>query len=105
MHSGKLASVFKKTTVILDGRPVFSSYSKVSVDLDGGSAKAKGSSKSSAQGLPIFKSIWTCMVEASIEYCRVVYDLFPCQNLVRYIKFNIGAVLIIFNLCQAINCS
>jgi hypothetical protein len=85
MHSGKLATVFKKTTVILDRRPVFSSYSKVSVDLDGGSAstKAKGNSKSSAQGLPIYKSIWTCMVEASVEYCRVVYDLFPSQNLVR----------------------
>ena len=87
MHSNKLTSVFKKTTVILDRSPVFSSYSKVSVDLDGGSSKTKGSSKSSGQGLPIYKSIWTCMVEASVEYCRVVYDLFPAQNLVR-LRYN-----------------
>ena len=83
MHVNKLTSAFKKTAVILDRKPVFSSYSKVSVDLDAGTAKTKGSSKSSGQELPIYKSIWTCMVEASVEYCRVVYDLFPYQNLVR----------------------
>ena len=84
MSSGKLSSVFRKTAVVIDRRPVFSAYSKLSVDLEGANSKTKGSSKSNGQGLPIYKSIWTCMVEASIEYCRVVYDLFPSQNLVRY---------------------
>ena len=74
---------FKKTAIVLDRRPSFSAHSKVSVDLDGGT-KSKNSSKSSAQSFPVYKSIWSCMTEASIEYSRVVYDLYPCQNLVRF---------------------
>ena len=83
MYSSKLSNAYRKTIVILERKAVFSSYSKLSVDLDGASSKAKGSSKSTTQGLPVYKSIWTCMVEASVEYCRVVYDLFPSYNLVR----------------------
>ena len=31
---------------------------------------------------PIMKSLWTCNVEAVLEYVRVVYDLFPRNKLV-----------------------
>ena len=86
---------FKKTAIILDRRSSFSAYSKVSVDLDGG-VKCKGSSKSNNQNSPVYKSIWTCMVEASVEYCRVVYDLFPCQNLVRFGNSNTVYIIVLF---------
>lgn len=74
---------FKKTAIVLDRRQSFSAHSKVSVDLDGGT-KSKNNSKSNAQCFPVYKSIWSCMTEASVEYSRVVYDLYPCQNLVRF---------------------
>ncbi|XP_018326429.1 integrator complex subunit 13 isoform X2 [Agrilus planipennis] len=34
---------------------------------------------------PISKSLWTCSVESAIEYCRIVWDLFPQGKLVRFI--------------------
>ncbi|XP_044731997.1 protein asunder isoform X2 [Chrysoperla carnea] len=34
---------------------------------------------------PICKSLWTCSVESAIEYCRIVWDLFPQGKLVRFI--------------------
>ncbi|XP_037960783.1 protein asunder [Teleopsis dalmanni] len=35
--------------------------------------------------LPSFsKSLWTCSVEAAVEYCRIVYDLFPNGKFVRF---------------------
>ncbi|KAL1130634.1 hypothetical protein AAG570_011876 [Ranatra chinensis] len=34
---------------------------------------------------PIAKSLWTCSVEAAIEYCRIVWDLFPTGKLIRFI--------------------
>ena len=26
---------------------------------------------------PVSKSVWTCVVEATLEYCRIVWDIFP----------------------------
>ncbi|XP_072397239.1 integrator complex subunit 13 [Diabrotica undecimpunctata] len=34
---------------------------------------------------PISKSLWTSSVESAIEYCRIVWDLFPQGKLVRFI--------------------
>ncbi|KAJ9581248.1 hypothetical protein L9F63_023574 [Diploptera punctata] len=34
---------------------------------------------------PISKSLWTCSVEAAIEYCRIVWDLFPQGKLIRFV--------------------
>ncbi|EEC17319.1 conserved hypothetical protein [Ixodes scapularis] len=34
---------------------------------------------------PISKSLWTCSVEAAIEYCRVVWDIFPTNKLIRFV--------------------
>lgn len=31
---------------------------------------------------PICKSLWTTSVESSMEYCRIVWDLFPSGKLV-----------------------
>nr|XP_050852263.1 integrator complex subunit 13 isoform X4 [Vespula vulgaris] len=34
---------------------------------------------------PVCKSLWTTSVEASLEYCRIVWDLFPTGKLIRYV--------------------
>ncbi|CAG5094071.1 Similar to INTS13: Integrator complex subunit 13 (Homo sapiens) [Cotesia congregata] len=34
---------------------------------------------------PICKSLWTTSVESSMEYCRIVWDLFPSGKLVRFV--------------------
>lgn len=35
--------------------------------------------------LPISKSLWTCAVEAAMDYCRIVWDLFPEGKLIRFV--------------------
>lgn len=35
--------------------------------------------------VPIKKSLWTSSVEASMEYCRIVWDLFPTGKLIRFV--------------------
>eukprot|EP00102_Acyrthosiphon_pisum_P011212 XP_008179867.1 PREDICTED: protein asunder-like [Acyrthosiphon pisum] len=37
----------------------------------------------------IFKSMWTCSIEAVLEYCRIVWDLFPGGKLIRVISSDI----------------
>lgn len=34
---------------------------------------------------PICKSLWTLSVESSVEYCRIVWDLFPTGKLIRFV--------------------
>merc|ERR1719228_618207 len=34
---------------------------------------------------PKSKSIWTCAVEATLEYCRIVWDIFPEDKCIRYV--------------------
>lgn len=35
--------------------------------------------------VPIKKSLWTSCVESSLEYCRIVWDLFPTGKLIRFV--------------------
>ena len=34
---------------------------------------------------PIVKNMWTCTVEAVLEYCRIVWDIFPSGKLIRFV--------------------
>ena len=34
---------------------------------------------------PISKRVWTCVVEATLEYCRIVWDIFPEDKCIRYV--------------------
>ncbi|OQR77936.1 protein asunder-like [Tropilaelaps mercedesae] len=34
---------------------------------------------------PIAKSLWTCAVESAVEYCRIVWDIYPLGRLVRFV--------------------
>lgn len=40
---------------------------------------------------PISKSLWTCSVEAAMDYCRIVWDLFPEGKLIRFVISNNAA--------------
>jgi len=34
---------------------------------------------------PLSKSLWSCNIEATLEYARIVYDLFPENKLIRLV--------------------
>lgn len=62
-----------KTIFVLDHTPYFGiSSEEVSLDLRGTRVSVK-------------KSLWTNAIESSIEYCRIVWDLFPNGKLIRFI--------------------
>ncbi|XP_051174023.1 integrator complex subunit 13 [Leptopilina boulardi] len=70
-----------KTVFVLDHTPYFGISTESPLDFD--------CLKSRGQNLiplaPICKSLWTTSVESSMEYCRIVWDLFPTGKLVRFV--------------------
>ena len=70
----------KRTVIVLDHSSKFLSLSKQHIDFEGGGKKGKG--KGSSASSPVFKTSWTCCLEAAVEYCRIVYDIFPNEYLV-----------------------
>lgn len=69
-----------KTVFVLDHTQYFGISGEHLLDLDFG--KTKGNTIPLP---PISKSLWTCSVESSAEYCRIVWDLFPTGKLVSII--------------------
>lgn len=69
-----------KTVFVLDHSYHFSKASGIVVDYDLGS-------KNRTPGFiplhPLSKSLWTWSVECVLEYCRMVYDIFPTNKHVR----------------------
>lgn len=63
-----------KTVFVLDHTPYFglSGEDPFFLDLKAGKVSVK-------------KSLWTSSVESSIEYCRIIWDLFPTGKLIRYV--------------------
>lgn len=80
MANEKLIPPVKRTVIVLDHSSKFQSLSKQHIDFDGGGKKSKG--KGSSAVSPVFKSSWTCSLEAAVEYCRIVYDIFPTEYMV-----------------------
>lgn len=75
-----------KTVFVLDHTPYFGISSEEHIFLD---LKSK---------IPIprlSKSLWTFSVESSVEYCRIVWDLFPTGKLVSSSNSSNLIVLII----------
>ncbi len=68
-----------KTILVLDRSPFFLNSSQENVDLD---IFTKNRGHGFIPLAPISKTLWTCNVEASVEYCRLVYDIFPVDKLV-----------------------
>uniref|UniRef100_A0A3Q3VMM2 Uncharacterized protein n=1 Tax=Mola mola TaxID=94237 RepID=A0A3Q3VMM2_MOLML len=75
-------SVAHKTVFVVDHCPYMAESSRQQVECD-------VLTKSRAQGViplaPVSKSLWTCAVECSMEYCRILYDIYPRNKLVNYI--------------------
>ncbi|XP_015363782.1 PREDICTED: protein asunder homolog [Diuraphis noxia] len=70
-----------KTTFVVDHTPYFGLASNSHIKMD--------FTKRPSGGIPpppIFKSMWTCSIEAVLEYCRIVWDLFPEGKLIRVIS-------------------
>ena len=86
MASDKAKAPMKRTVIVLDHSSKFLTLSKQHIDFDGGGKKSKSKGSSSTSS-PVFKSSWTCSIEAAVEYCRIVYDIFPNEYLVSLVTF------------------
>lgn len=53
-----------------------------------------GGGNAGVGGTQLSKSLWTCAVESSIEYCRIVWDLFPGKKHVRFIVSDTAAHIV-----------
>ncbi|XP_028306876.1 integrator complex subunit 13 isoform X1 [Gouania willdenowi] len=78
----RMFSVAHKTVFVVDHCPYMAESSRQQVECD-------VLTKSRAQGViplaPVSKSLWTCAVECSMEYCRILYDIYPRDKLINYI--------------------
>lgn len=81
-----------KTIFVLDHTPYFGISSDFPIDFDTG---AKNRGPGFVPLPPVCKSLWTCSVEAAVEYCRIVWDLFPEGKLVSI--FTQTAILCVDN--------
>ncbi|KAG4080028.1 hypothetical protein HA402_006340 [Bradysia odoriphaga] len=78
-----------KTVFVLDHTQYFGISGEDYLDLD------FGKNKGNAIPLPpISKSLWTCSVESSAEYCRIVWDLFPAGKLIRFVVSDSNAHIV-----------
>ncbi|KAK3517407.1 hypothetical protein QTP70_009200 [Hemibagrus guttatus] len=77
----KMFSASHKTVFVVDHCPYMSESSRQQIECD-------MLTKSRAQAMiplaPVSKSLWTCAVECSMEYCRILYDIYPCRKLINY---------------------
>lgn len=86
----KMFSVAHKTVFVVDHCPYMAESSRQQVECD-------VLTKSRAQGViplaPLSKSLWTCAVECSMEYCRILYDIYPVDKLVCLFLFYVGSCI------------
>uniref|UniRef100_A0A673H5P5 Protein asunder homolog n=1 Tax=Sinocyclocheilus rhinocerous TaxID=307959 RepID=A0A673H5P5_9TELE len=78
----RIFSVSHKTAFVVDHCPYMAEPSRQLIECD-------MLTKSRSQGViplaPVSKCLWTCAIECSMEYCRIVYDVYPTKKLVNYI--------------------
>uniref|UniRef100_A0A672R2W1 Integrator complex subunit 13 n=1 Tax=Sinocyclocheilus grahami TaxID=75366 RepID=A0A672R2W1_SINGR len=78
----RMFSVSHKTAFVVDHCPYMAESSRQLIECD-------MLTKSRSQGViplaPVSKSLWTCAIECSMEYCRILYDIYPTWKLVNYI--------------------
>jgi len=91
----KMFSVTHKTVIVLDRCPYFLESSQQPVEFD---MPVKSKVAGVIPLAPITKSLWTCNVEAVLEYIRVVYDLFPSNKLVRIFPNCVIIVIIYYDI-------
>ncbi|XP_056640094.1 integrator complex subunit 13 isoform X2 [Diorhabda sublineata] len=79
--ANKLYPANHKTTFVLDHTPYFGISCENPIEFEFLKSRTPGFIPMN----PISKSLWTSSVESAIEYCRIVWDLFPQGKLVRFI--------------------
>ncbi|XP_074027562.1 integrator complex subunit 13 asun [Leptinotarsa decemlineata] len=79
--SSKLYPANHKTVFVLDHTPYFGISCENPIEFEFLKSRTPGFIPMN----PISKSLWTSSVESAIEYCRIVWDLFPQGKLVRFI--------------------
>ncbi|XP_041113340.1 integrator complex subunit 13 isoform X2 [Polyodon spathula] len=82
LNKMKTFSTSHKTVFVVDHCPYMAESCRQQVEYD-------MLTKTRAQGIiplaPVSKSLWTCAVECSMEYCRILFDIYPFKKLVNYI--------------------
>nr|XP_006001765.1 PREDICTED: protein asunder homolog isoform X1 [Latimeria chalumnae]XP_006001766.1 PREDICTED: protein asunder homolog isoform X1 [Latimeria chalumnae] len=83
----RIFSESHKTVFIVDHCPYMAESCRQHVEFD-------MLTKNRTQGIiplaAISKSLWTCAVESAMEYCRIMYDIFPAKKLVNFIVSDSG---------------
>lgn len=89
----RMFSVSHKTAFVVDHCPYMAESCRQLIECD-------MLTKSRSQGViplaPVSKSLWTCAIECSMEYCRILFDVYPTWKLVSAWKLEllIGVVII-----------
>lgn len=81
-----------KSIFVLDHTPYFGISGDLPIDLE--FVKSRSLAPVAVPIPTIIKSLWTCSVESSIEYCRIVWDLFPSGKLVRFVVSDAAAHIV-----------
>lgn len=72
-----------KTVFVLDHGPIMARACDLPLELDVTKSRSNGPA-AFIPVPPVNKSLWTCAAEASFEYCRIVWDIYPTGRLVRF---------------------
>ncbi|XP_030758709.1 integrator complex subunit 13 [Sitophilus oryzae] len=80
LPSSKMYPANHKTVFVLDHTPYFGISCENVIEFE----FLKGRTSSFIPMTPISKSLWTSSVESAVEYCRIIWDLFPTGKLVRF---------------------
>lgn len=90
----RMFSVSHKTAFVVDHCPYMAESSRQLIECD-------MLTKSRSQGViplaPVSKSLWTCAIECSMEYCRILYDVYPTKKLVSVWKLLLFIGIAIIN--------
>lgn len=83
--------VSHKTVFVLDHSPYFLESCRQQMEFDVFTQKRQPGIIPLA---PITKSMWTCSVEGAVEYCRIVWDIYPKDRLV--LNYVISRIVLVF---------
>ncbi len=90
-----------KTIFLFDHCAYFASSSNSRIEIENPSTKTKLQPSSQTQRIePLSKTLWTCGIEAAIEYSRIVYDLFADTKLIRMVVTKFDCALNSWNLAD-----
>jgi hypothetical protein len=80
-----------KTVLVLDRGAYFEGSSQQPIDFDM-LTKVRGPVANNTGLSAICKSMWTCNVEACLEFCRIVFDLHPYDRCVSRRFINVSLI-------------